>query len=195
MTTASKNYTLYHLRIDAGLTQAEAAAKIGVHRITYSRWESGTNVIPPRKYKAFVAAVGELVSRVAAVESSRPPPPKAAPLKEGPTPAYERPECDPASYDAEGIYEKAPNSVFRVEDRRDKVGGASQVTYSSREHALVSREYERALPAYKRMGKEVQTQILAASKAAGAAPGATKHASTWTFVFATREAEEGGGLV
>lgn len=32
-----------HIREDAGLTQLQAAERLGVHRTTWVRWESGTH--------------------------------------------------------------------------------------------------------------------------------------------------------
>ena len=52
-----KNYDLIWARDWAGLTQAEAAEKIGVHRDTFSRWEIGARKMPARKWQKFLKAV------------------------------------------------------------------------------------------------------------------------------------------
>ncbi len=53
----AKNYELNWARTHAGLTQAEAAEKMGVNRITFSRWEVGTVAIPPARWAKFLKLV------------------------------------------------------------------------------------------------------------------------------------------
>lgn len=53
----AKNYELGWARTNAGLTQAEAAEKMGVNRITFSRWEVGTVDIPPARWAKFLKIV------------------------------------------------------------------------------------------------------------------------------------------
>ena len=55
--TTGKNYDLKWAREWAGLTQAQAAEKIGVHRDTFSRWETGAQAIPVRKWQWFLKHV------------------------------------------------------------------------------------------------------------------------------------------
>lgn len=38
--------TVKRIRRQVGLTQAELAANLGVHRITIAKWEAGTLVVP-----------------------------------------------------------------------------------------------------------------------------------------------------
>lgn len=52
-----KNYDLIWARERAGLTQEQAAAKIGAHRVTFARWETGAVAMPKRKWTAFLAAI------------------------------------------------------------------------------------------------------------------------------------------
>lgn len=53
----AKNYELNWARTHAGLTQAEAAEKMGVNRITFSRWEVGTVAIPPARWAKFLKLI------------------------------------------------------------------------------------------------------------------------------------------
>lgn len=55
---AEKNFDLIWAREHAGLTQAAAAAKIGVARETFARWESGAQPTPERKFQRFLEATG-----------------------------------------------------------------------------------------------------------------------------------------
>ena len=50
--------TLKAARINAGLSQAEAAKKIGVNTMTVARWESGKNDIPVSKFRALCKIYG-----------------------------------------------------------------------------------------------------------------------------------------
>jgi DNA-binding XRE family transcriptional regulator len=52
-----KNFDLIWAREHVGLTQAAAAAKIGVTRETFSRWESGSQAIPKAKFQRFLDAI------------------------------------------------------------------------------------------------------------------------------------------
>lgn len=52
-----QNYELIWARENAGLTQVQAAAKIGVHRSAFARWETGATPIPRVKWLKFLAAV------------------------------------------------------------------------------------------------------------------------------------------
>lgn len=52
-----KNFDLIWAREHVGLTQAAAAAKIGVSRETFSRWESGSQTMPERKFQRFLEAI------------------------------------------------------------------------------------------------------------------------------------------
>lgn len=52
-----QNFELKWARENAGLTQAQAAAKIGVARLTFTRWETGATPIPRVKWLKFLAAV------------------------------------------------------------------------------------------------------------------------------------------
>lgn len=70
-----KNQDLVWARESAGLSQAEAAGRIGVTRVTFARWESGTTPIPNAKYNAFLAAVGVSLAEVSAALKALPPRP------------------------------------------------------------------------------------------------------------------------
>lgn len=52
-----KNYDLIWARDWAGLTQADAAEKMGVHRVTFAKWETGAQAIPARKWQLFLKRV------------------------------------------------------------------------------------------------------------------------------------------
>lgn len=52
-----KNYDLQWAREWAGLTQAEAANKMGVHRVTFANWETGARPMPKRKWNLFLKTV------------------------------------------------------------------------------------------------------------------------------------------
>jgi DNA-binding XRE family transcriptional regulator len=52
-----KNYDLIWAREWAGLTQAQAAEKMGVHRVTFAHWETGARPIPTRKWRLFLKRV------------------------------------------------------------------------------------------------------------------------------------------
>jgi transcriptional regulator with XRE-family HTH domain len=49
-----KNYDLNWARTFAGLTQAEAAEKMGVDRKTFNRWETGVVGMPPLRWAKFL---------------------------------------------------------------------------------------------------------------------------------------------
>lgn len=49
---------LRQLRLDAGLTQPEAAARIGIHPKTVERWEAGKHEPPASELAAYVRALG-----------------------------------------------------------------------------------------------------------------------------------------
>jgi DNA-binding XRE family transcriptional regulator len=49
-----KNFDLIWAREWAGLTQAQAAETMGVHRVTFAQWETGARAIPTRKWQRFV---------------------------------------------------------------------------------------------------------------------------------------------
>lgn len=53
----SKCFDLKWAREWAGLTQAQAAEKMGVHRDSFSRWETGATEIPTRKLQLFLRLV------------------------------------------------------------------------------------------------------------------------------------------
>lgn len=72
-----KNQDLVWARESAGLSQAEAAGRIGVTRVTFARWEKGSTPIPPAKYNAFLAAVGVSLAEVSAALKALPPRPVA----------------------------------------------------------------------------------------------------------------------
>lgn len=50
--------TLKAARVNAGLSQAETAKKIGVNTQTIARWESGKNDIPVSKFRALCKIYG-----------------------------------------------------------------------------------------------------------------------------------------
>lgn len=50
--------TLKAARVNAGLSQAEAAKKIGVNTQTVARWECGKNDIPISKFRALCKIYG-----------------------------------------------------------------------------------------------------------------------------------------
>lgn len=52
-----KNYDLIWAREWAGLTQAQAADQMGVHRVTFTNWETGRCPMPERKWKKFLKHV------------------------------------------------------------------------------------------------------------------------------------------
>jgi DNA-binding XRE family transcriptional regulator len=52
-----KNYELIWAREWAGLTQAQAAEKMGVHRVTFTQWETGARAMPTRKWQLFLKCV------------------------------------------------------------------------------------------------------------------------------------------
>lgn len=52
-----KNYELNWARTHAGLTQAEAAEKMGVSRVTFTRWETGAVDMPPARWARFLKVV------------------------------------------------------------------------------------------------------------------------------------------
>ncbi|MCX7144186.1 MAG: helix-turn-helix transcriptional regulator [Proteobacteria bacterium] len=52
-----KNFDLIWARDWAALTQAEAAEKMGVHRVTFAQWETGARPMPARKWKLFLSRV------------------------------------------------------------------------------------------------------------------------------------------
>jgi len=53
-----KNYDLIWAREWTGLTQAQAADKMGVHPDTFGRWETGARAMPARKWQLFVKLIG-----------------------------------------------------------------------------------------------------------------------------------------
>lgn len=53
----TKNFDLKWAREHVGLTQAAAADKIGVSRVTFARWEAGTVQIPNAKFQRFLEAI------------------------------------------------------------------------------------------------------------------------------------------
>ena len=53
----TKNYELNWARVTAGLTQTEAAEKMGVDRKTFNRWETGAVEIPPARWAKFLKIV------------------------------------------------------------------------------------------------------------------------------------------
>lgn len=65
-----RNYDLIWARERAGLTQKAAADKMGVSKITFTRWELGDTNISNAKYNAFLAAVGISLAEVAAAEKT-----------------------------------------------------------------------------------------------------------------------------
>ena len=62
-----KNFDLKWAREWAGLSQVEAAEKMGVHKQTWNRWESGTHPTPPGVLKR----LKELTAMPPEVEASR----------------------------------------------------------------------------------------------------------------------------
>lgn len=73
------------LRVNAGLTQQQAAAAIGVSRVTFNRWENGQTPVPPLKLARF--------QKVLASNTAFEPPVHDAPTA-GPSKAFLRAEYD-----------------------------------------------------------------------------------------------------
>ena len=61
-----KNYDLNWARTHAGLTQAEAAEKMGVDRKTFNRWETGVVNIPRVRWHKFLKILELAVSDIPA---------------------------------------------------------------------------------------------------------------------------------
>lgn len=55
---------LKQIRIDAGLTQMEAAERVGIHSKTVERWEAGKHEPPASELAAYVKALGGEVDRL-----------------------------------------------------------------------------------------------------------------------------------
>jgi transcriptional regulator with XRE-family HTH domain len=55
---------LREIRIAAGLTQGEAADRVGVHSKTVERWEAGKHEPPASELAAYVRALGGEVDRL-----------------------------------------------------------------------------------------------------------------------------------
>ena len=52
------DHRLVWARKELGITQAQAAAKMKVDRMTFSRWESGAQPMPARQWKRFIDITG-----------------------------------------------------------------------------------------------------------------------------------------
>lgn len=55
---------LRQIRQDAGLTQSEAADRVGIHSKTVERWEAGKHEPPASELAAYVKALGGEVGRL-----------------------------------------------------------------------------------------------------------------------------------
>lgn len=53
----AKNYELNWARTHSGLTQTEAAEKMGVDRKTFNRWETGIVEMPPARWTKFLKII------------------------------------------------------------------------------------------------------------------------------------------
>lgn len=61
-TYVPKDVEIRRLRLSADITQAEAGDSIGVASATWSRYETGIDVMPPAKWRHFTLEVGLLLS-------------------------------------------------------------------------------------------------------------------------------------
>ena len=100
------------LRVNAGLTQQQAAASIGVTRETFNRWETGKIAIPALKLTRFQKVL-------ASNAAFAPPIPDAPPT--GPSKAMLRAEYDKtrAVYDADTRGELPEDEYEKYFDARD----------------------------------------------------------------------------
>lgn len=72
------------LRVEAGLTQAAAAALVGVSEIAWRSWENGRRRMPPKRRDQFLSAwYAQQEAEAAAREAKLAPPPRQ-PLSEIP---------------------------------------------------------------------------------------------------------------